>query len=85
MAAKNVHSEDIVRYLKSKDGSTKIGLVLRKGGISDSDESSLSSEDDVKVDNGELLVCWYPSGHEEVISESKVCSGFLALFCICVC
>ena len=85
MAAKNVHSEDIVRYLKSKDGSTKIGLVLRKGGISDSDESSLSSEDDVKVDNGELLVCWYPSGHEEVINESKVCSGFLALFCICVC
>lgn len=74
-AEKHIHSEDIVRLLKTKDGSNKIGLVLRTGSnISDSEESSESSEEDSRVKSGEVLVCWYPSGHEEVISESKVCS-----------
>ena len=72
-APKHIHSEDVVRFLKTKDGSSKIGLVLRSGdNISDSEESSYSSDEDVKVKNGQLLVCWFPSGHEEVVNESKV-------------
>ena len=77
---KHIHSEDIVRLLKNKDGSGKIGLVLRSGdSISDSEESFDSSDEDVKVKNGEILVCWYPSGREEVVNESKVCH-FLKTF-----
>ena len=85
-AKKHIHSEDVVRFLKTKDGSSKIGLVLRSGdNISDSDESSCSSEEDVKVKNGEILVCWYPSGQEEVVRESKVCYVFHMLYCLSLC
>jgi hypothetical protein len=84
-APKHIHSEDIVRFLKTKDGSSKIGLVLRSGdNISDSEESSLSSEEDVKVKNGEILVCWFPSGNEEVVRESKVCHVLFCLSCVCI-
>ena len=82
-AAKHIHSEDIVRFLKTKDGSSKIGLVLRSGdNISDSEESSYSSDEDFKVKNGELLVCWFPSGHEEVVNESKVDEVDLTCCCL---
>ena len=80
LAASNVRSDDIVRFVKAKDGSSKIGLVVRRGGISDSEDSCCSSEEDVKVGNDELLVCWYPSGHEQTISESKVCQSCVMLY-----
>lgn len=56
-------SEDIV-----KNSHGTLGLVLQDAEET-SDESD--SEDEV-LKKGQILVCWYPSGHEETLSISKV-------------
>lgn len=69
----HIFAEDVVR-LKENGNSKKLGLVIKNGNsISDSEDSFDSDEEEEeRVKSGELLVCWYPSGQEEVIDESKV-------------
>ena len=77
-----IYAEDIVS-LKESEGSSRIGLVIRSGSncdSSDDEEFDDDYEDEDKVKDGELLVCWYPSGEEEVISESKVGGFHIVLF-----
>lgn len=68
-----IFAEDVV-CLKENGNSTKLGLVIKNGSNMSESEDSLDSEDEEedRVKNGELLVCWYPSGQEEVVPESKV-------------
>ena len=67
VTSKILYREDVIRHATHKD---KVGIVLVNG--KDSDSSS-DSEDDEKVEDGHVLVSWYPKGHEEEIAENMVC------------
>ena len=67
VTSKTLYREDVVRHAKHRD---KIGLVLVNG--KDSDASSDSEDEEEKVEEGHVLVSWYPKGHEEEIGENMV-------------
>jgi len=57
------YSEDIV-----KNSQGTLGLVLQ-----DAEETSEESDsEDEVLKKGQIVVCWYPSGHEETLLASKV-------------
>lgn len=61
--ADSPYSEDIVKNLQGH-----LGLVLQ-----DAEETSDESDsDDEVLKKGQIVVCWYPSGHEETINITKV-------------
>lgn len=68
VTSKTLHREDVVRHASRRD---KIGIVVVNG--RDSDSSSDTDDDESKVEEGHVVVSWYPKGHEEEIEESKAC------------
>ena len=71
VTSKTLYREDVIRHATRRD---KIGIVLVNG--KDSDSSSGSEDDEEKVEEGHVLVSWYPKGHEEEIEENMVRFGF---------
>ena len=68
VTSKTLHREDVIRHATRKD---KIGIVLVNG--RDSETSSDSEDENDRVEEGHVIVSWYPKGHEEEIEEGKVC------------
>ena len=67
LTSKTLYREDVVRHATRRE---KIGIVLVNG--KDSDASSDSEDEEEKVEEGHVLVSWYPKGHEEEIEENMV-------------
>lgn len=58
-----IYAEDIV-----KNSQGIVGLV-----VEDAEETSDESDsEEESLKKGQIVVCWYPSGHEETLSVSKV-------------
>jgi len=67
LTSKTLYREDVVRHATRRE---KIGIVLVNG--KDSDASSDSEDEEEKVEEGHVLVSWYPKGHEEEIEENML-------------
>ena len=62
---RNIYAEDIVR-----NNQGELGLVLEDG--EETTDDSSDSENEAPLKKGQILVCWYPSGNEEIVSVYEV-------------